>query len=193
MDFGTGPSKPRTVADIARSSLSSPKNLRLLFRIVSTYKFTNVLELGSSLGISTAYLAGASSLVKCVSIEGNKQIASMAVSNCENLGINNVSIIEGNIDTCLDQALLRFETLDFVFIDANHRSVPLINYFEKCVLKTTEQSIIVIDDINWSEDMNNAWSVIKSHTAVTSTISTYQLGIVFFNKNLTKNHYHMIY
>lgn len=193
LDFGTGDARIRKVSQIAQTSLSSPRKLRLLYRIIHTYKCKNILELGTSLGISTAYMASPSHHLRCVSIEGNKQLASMAVDNLAQLGINNVSVIQSNIDACLDGVLEDFDTLDFVFIDANHRSQALNNYVEKCIKKTNEHSILVIDDINWSEDMHKAWKHLQSHPAVTSTISTYHFGIVFFNTHLTKKHYHMMF
>ena len=193
VDFGTGKTPVRKVSTIARTSLSSPKKLRLLYRIINAYKCKNILELGTSLGVSTAYLATPTHQLRCVSIEGNKQLASLAVDNLSILGVNNVSVIDENIDLCLDDVIGTFETLDFVFIDANHRSIPLNNYFEKCIRNINEHSVIVVDDIHWSKDMYKAWNQIQAHPAVTSTISTYHFGIVFFNTHLTKKHYHMIF
>jgi hypothetical protein len=58
--------------------------------------------------------------------------------------------------------------------------------------KLTENSIVVFDDIYWSDGMVLAWNEIKKHPKVTATIDLFQIGIVFFNKNLTKKEYKII-
>src|SRR5215467_13569827 len=47
----------KSVAEIANRSLSTRKFGRLLFRLSNYYQAGTIIELGSSLGISTAYLA----------------------------------------------------------------------------------------------------------------------------------------
>ena len=60
-DFGAGSkinkSKTRKIGDIALKSAKSTKYGELLYRIIKYYEPQNILELGSSLGISTSYLA----------------------------------------------------------------------------------------------------------------------------------------
>ena len=60
-DFGAGSSvmksNKRVIKQIAASSLKPKKFAQLLFRIVRYYKPETILELGTSLGITTAYLA----------------------------------------------------------------------------------------------------------------------------------------
>jgi predicted O-methyltransferase YrrM len=138
-------------------------------------------------------LASASSQVKCVTIEGNKHLAKLADSHLKYLGILNTTIVSENIDDCLSQVLQKFDTLDLVFFDANHRSTPLINYFNQCVSKINKNSIFVVDDVYWSDDMHYGWNLIKKHPAVSSSICTQRFGLLFFNNDLAKNHFHMIF
>ena len=83
--------------------------------------------------------------------------------------------------------------LDFVFIDANHKSEAILNYFNLCLSKVHSNTVIVIDDIYWSSDMEKAWKKIKNSPQVMSTIDLFELGIVFFNPDLHKKHYKMRY
>ena len=80
-----------------------------------------------------------------------------------------------------------------MFIDANHKSEAILRYFNLCLSKVHSNTVIVIDDIYWSSDMENAWKVIKNHPLVMSTIDLHQMGIVFFNSDLHKRHYKMRY
>lgn len=192
-DFGTGNNQIKNVADIAKESLKSAKYGQLLFKIAHYFKSINVLELGTSLGVTTAYLATSSSEIKCVSLEGSQEIANIAKENFQKLKLKNIEIVTGNIDLTLSAVLDDFQKLDLVFIDANHKLPAVYEYFESCLNKIHVGSVIVIDDIYWSVDMENAWKMIKNHPQVTTTIDLFQLGIVFFNPDLHKNHYKMRY
>lgn len=190
-DYGAGNRTQAKISDLAKTSLKNKKWSQLLFRIVNFSKAKNVLELGTSLGITTAYLASASSDIKCVTLEGAPEIAKVARSNFEELNLKNIEVIEGNIDITLKQALSKLETLDVVFFDANHKKIPTLKYFNECLRNTNESSIFVFDDIYWSKGMNEAWDEIKKSDKITATIDLFQIGVVFFNKNLPKKHYVM--
>ncbi len=192
-DFGTGFNRKRTIAEISKKSLKSVKYGQLLFRIANYIKAQNIIELGTSLGVTSAYLSSPSTQIKCLSLEGCPEIAQVALDNFEKLGIKNINVIVGNIDNTLTSSLNEFDRLDLIFIDANHSSEAVLRYFNQCLLKVHNETLMVIDDIYWSEDMESAWEIIKKHIQVTSTIDLFQLGIVFFNADLYKMHYKMRY
>lgn len=192
-DLGTGVDRQSTVSSIARKSLQKKKYAQLFFRIIQQYKFQNILELGTSLGVTTAYLASTSAKTKCITLEGSPAIANVARENFKNLNLNNIQIIEGNIDETLAQALNTLEKVDFALIDANHQSKAVLNYFELILQHSTTNTIMIIDDIYWSDDMEKAWKAIKAHPKVTTTIDLFQLGIVFLKADLHKKHYKLYY
>lgn len=192
-DYGTGINRESSVAEIANKSLQSAKYGQLLFRIIRYFKAVNVLELGTSLGITTSYLASSSMSIKCVSLEGCPQIARTAEQNFKKLELKNIELIIGNIDATLQDIVSKTEKLDVIFFDANHQSEAVIRYFEMCLPKVHNDTIIIVDDIYWSKDMEKAWQAIKTHSKVTSTVDIFQMGIVFFNSHLHKKHYKLHY
>jgi len=192
-DLGTRNDRKSTIASIAHHSLKSAKYAQLLFRIAHYFKAEQVLELGTSLGISTSYLATCSSNIHCISMEGCPEIAKIAKENINKLDIKNIEIVVGNIDETLEMTLEKFNFLDIIFIDANHKYEAIVTYFEKCLPKITNNSIIIIDDIYWSKGMENAWKFVQNHPSVNTTIDLFEMGIVFFNKDLKKKHYKMRY
>jgi len=109
------------------------------------------------------------------------------------LSLKNIEIVVGNIDEKLPSILEAVEKIDLIFFDANHRSDALINYFEQCISKIHNNTILIVDDIYWSKDMAQAWDAIKNHDKVRSTIDLFQIGIVFFNPDLPAKHYRMSY
>jgi len=186
-DFGAGSrvhtSYTRKVSEIAKSSLKPKKFAQLLFRMVNFYQPKNVLELGTSLGITSAYLASANKSIPVVTMEGAKAVAAIAKKNFDELQLENISITKGNFDSTLKTVLQeKLPTVDFAFIDGNHRKEPTIQYFEKLLPHISEYSILIFDDVHWSKEMEAAWEYIKAHKAVTLTIDLFFIGIVFFRK-----------
>lgn len=183
----------RKINDIAKNSLKAPKYAQLLFRLVHRFKPTNVLELGTSLGISTMYLAASSSKINVTTVEGCPNISKVAQINFDKLGLKNINLINQPFEAFLPNYLKTISSLDFVFFDGNHTKEATLNYFNLCVEKTNQQTIFVFDDIYWSKGMNEAWNEIKQHPKITTTIDLFAVGIVFFNSDLSKEHFVLRY
>jgi len=190
-DFGTGKDRVEKVRDVAFKSLSQKKEAQLLFRLMCFLKAKDVLELGTSLGITTSYLASSSPKVRCISLEGSEEIAKIAIENFKTLGLQNVDLIVGNIDDTLQAVLQKMDKPDVVFFDANHNMKATLQYFNQCVEHIEQKTVFIIDDIHRSNDMEDAWNEIKRHPKVTATFDLFQLGIVFFNHNFPKKTYKM--
>lgn len=191
-DFGMGKSGEKKICDIAKKSLKSPKFSQMLFRVVKETKAQNILELGTSLGITTSYLASANKKSRCITMEGAPEIAKIALETFNSLNISNVEMIVGDINQKLPQLIEDIDKLDVVFLDANHTSKAVLAYFEHCLKRVHNDTIVIIDDIHWSKDMEYAWKKIKENKEITASIDLFYLGIVFFNKDLYKKNYKML-
>lgn len=183
-DLGAGSKKSRSpqrsVAEICRNTSKSPRLGKLLFRIARYYKPRVIVELGTSLGISTSYLALAHPSAALYSIEGSTVVATRAKYNLATLDIHNTVIREGNFDTELPGILEGLTGVDLAFVDGNHRREPTLQYFNRLLSASHEGSIFIFDDIHWSEEMEAAWHTIQQHPAVTMTIDLFFFGIVLF-------------
>ncbi len=193
-DFGAGSSvlktNKRIVAEMAASSLKPKKYAQLLFRIVQYYKPGTVIELGTSFGITTAYLAAGDPRAKIVTIEGSEAIAEIARKNIEQSGAGRAELIVGNFNDVLPGILQRTGHTGMAFIDGNHRKVPTLDYFHQLRSRCGSSSILIFDDIHWSAEMEEAWAEIRQHPSVTLTIDLFFIGIVFFNPDINhKQHY----
>ena len=190
-DFVTEVDRIGTVAEIAEKYLISKKQCQLLFRIAHYQKVQKVLEIGTSFGIATAYLASSSSQIKCVSLEVCPEIAQLSQDNFIKLGLTNIQLEVGDIDKTLPIVLNKFDQFDLIFIHANQYSEAILKYFEQCLPKAHNDTVLVIAGIYGSVDMEIVWHTIKKHPRVSSTIDLFQMGIVFFNIDLYKTHYKM--
>lgn len=197
-DFGAGSAisntNRRTIARIAKHAAKSKKFSQLLFRIVHYYRPATVMELGTSLGISTAYMALANPAARVITGEGSKAIARQAIKNFRELSIQHIELVSGNFDDTLPAILKRSPAIELAFIDGNHRLEPTLRYFEQLLPNTTDHTIIILDDIHWSEGMEQAWQQVKDHPAVTLTIDLFFIGLVFFRKDFkVKQHFAIRY
>jgi predicted O-methyltransferase YrrM len=228
-DFGAGSlkdgtKKQRRVRDIAASALSPAFQCQWLFNICNTYKPLTIIELGTSLGISSLYISqGCPAETQIFTLEGSPAIAQIARHNFDwffntfnKIGLrrNNpkmlnfdfyetiiptidsekrIKIVEGNFNHTFKNTLSHIGKLDFAFIDGNHRYEPTVQYFNQALAHTREGTILIFDDIHWSEDMEKAWTEIQAHPSVKLTIDLFWCGIVFFrHENKEKEHFKLI-
>ena len=187
----------RRVKDIAKGSLAKKKYAQMLFRLINWLGHQlregngglTVVELGTSLGVTTAYLAGVDKNDKVYTYEGCEAVAKIAKENWKILGMNN---IESRIGEIREEKLYSdIKNVDVAFIDANHTYEATLKYFDVLASKVHEKSVIVVDDIHYTEEMEKAWIEICEDDRVTSTIDLYQMGLVFFDKHYWKRNYKM--
>lgn len=192
-DFGAGPKagwqRTRSIKQIARTSAKPAKYGQLLFRLVNRFQPEVVFDLGTSLGITTCYLAAARQQAQVYTFEGCPGLAQEAQQNFRELGLQNITIVPGNLDETLARQLAQVNRLDFVFFDGNHRYEPTMRYFNACLAKHHEHSVFVLDDIYWSGEMRRAWQEIKKHPQVCQTVDLYFVGLVFFRRSQPKEHF----
>lgn len=193
-DFGAGSAvikhNTRKVSRMAASSLKSKKYARLLYRIVKYYQPNNIVELGTSFGITTAYLANANPAATIHTLEGAPSVATIAQHQFDALQLENIKLLIGDFEFTLPHLLHNSSTIDFAFIDGNHRKEPTISYFHQLLKKANAGTIFVFDDIHWSEGMEEAWAEICRHDAVTLSIDLFFIGLVFINPDFKiKQHF----
>jgi predicted O-methyltransferase YrrM len=197
-DFGAGSrvigTKQRMVKQIAQTSLKSKKYSQLLHRMVRSYQPSTILEIGTSLGITTSYMAKAKPDANIITMEGATSIASVAQQNFDALNISNIQPVLGNFDETLSSTLAGLQTVDLAFIDGNHRYEPTISYFQQILKKSNNYTIIILDDIYWSSEMEHAWQWVKDHDQVRLTIDLFAIGIVVLRPEiLHKQHFRIRY
>jgi len=193
IDLGAGSKKKkqqyRKVSKIAKNSLQHKQMAQLLFRLINHYQLNpNVIELGTSLGVTTSYLSLANKKNKIISIEGSQEIARVASEVFKSLGLKNIELEVGNFDDVLPR-LLANQKAGLIYIDGNHTKAATLNYFLWSLEKIDENSIIVFDDIYWSDQMEEAWKEIVNNKRVTLSIDLFKMGIVFFHPSIVKEHY----
>ena len=162
---------------------------KLLFRLINYYQLSSsIVELGTSLGITTSYLSNAKKSNKIYTIEGADEIANVANSVFQKLGLKNVILKKGEFENVLSELLIDGQ-LGLIYIDGNHTKEDTINYFNWALENANEKTVIVIDDIYWSREMEDAWEHIKRIKKVSLTIDLFKMGVVFLHSVKVKEHF----
>lgn len=195
-DLGAGGDVQRiknlTVSSLAGRSVKQGKYARFLYRLGYHQKSQTVVELGTSLGITTAYF----SLIPDVvvhTVEGDARIQAVAAKNWDTLGFRNIHSYLGDLNESSDIIYQGVGKIDFLFIDANHRLEAMIRYYLQALPFLHDRSVVVFDDIHWNPETLKAWNVIKSRSEITLSFDIFQMGVAFFNPDLSKEDFTLSY
>ncbi len=195
-DFGAGyqgvaNSKiEKTVSQVVKSSARSRNEGEFLMRLVSFYKFENLLELGTNLGFSGLYQQkGMVSNAQFTTIEGSESLANFAKQLFENQGFSPKIIVSPFLDFLKELKTNENNLYDYVLMDGHHQKEPTLNYVKLIKPYLKPNAFVLIDDINWTEEMYNCWVELIKDEDFTVSIELYQTGILIYKKNQVKEHF----
>jgi predicted O-methyltransferase YrrM len=192
-DLGSKSDQPKTnlrkVSDIVRHSPVTSKYGNLLSNMAAEFGKPLIIELGTSLGISTLYMAASCEEANVITIEGCKEIAALARQNIVEAGLNNINILEGSFDEILAAFPCYNIKPGLIFIDGNHRKEAVIKYFNLLSEISGNNTVFIIDNINYSRGMAEAWNELKLHKNVSVSIDIFRMGILFFRAGINHNNY----
>lgn len=188
-DLGAGSkvtnASERSIKSIAKNAAVSQKFGRLLYLLIQEFKCSNVIELGTSIGVGTSYL-GLNTSTQVFTIEGCPNVSSFAQSKL--IEYSNLNFFVGEFSSQLNAVLKLSGKPDLVYIDGNHTYKGTLDYFKFFVKNAKPNTILVFDDIHWSRGMEKAWAEIIQSNEVRLSIDLFRMGIVFLDKTMDKNH-----
>jgi len=174
----------RSISEIAKHGISSEKQSEILFRLIALLKPKTSIELGTSLGLNTLYMAQANREAKVYSLEGASTLIHFARELAISQNVNSIEFIEGDFKNNLEPLLKNLITVDLAYIDGNHTYDATLNYFNLFLNKINTDSVLVFDDIYWSSNMLKAWKEIKKNPRVKLSIDTFYTGYLFFKSEI---------
>ena len=192
-DLGSGSlvskSSIRRVCDITKYSSVPPRYGKLLYNLAANFGKPAIIEFGTAAGISTMYLASGRSDSEVYTMEGCPNLSEIAAGNFRKAGFTNITQITGTFDDSVQEIKRRSIRPGLVFIDGNHRKEPVVKYFREMADISYDGTVIVIDDIHLSGEMEEAWSEIRKSVNVSFTIDIFRMGMVFFRKGMSRFDY----
>ena len=182
VDFGASERSGQQlrVDRIAKIALQPPQWAQLLFRVIRRYRPGPVLELGTSLGLTTHYLAMADTSQPVLTLEGDPYIADRARTHFNRSGLENITVWTTPFDEQLPSALAKLGRVGFALVDGNHRKEPTLRYVDQLMPFLDQNSILVLDDIHWSRPMQAAWEAVRKRPEVRCSIDLFRMGLLFF-------------
>ncbi|MDX1279511.1 class I SAM-dependent methyltransferase [Oceanihabitans sediminis] len=190
-DYGAGSrifkSNKRKVSKIAKTAGITKKRAKLLYRIANYLQTDNMLELGTSLGLATAALSLGNKKGNITTMEGCPETAAIAKQQFQDFELKNIDIKVNDFASEINN--LKNKNFDLIYIDGNHQKEATLSYFNTLLNHIHNDSLMIFDDIHWSEEMTEAWQEIIEHKKVTASIDCFYWGIVFFRKEQVKEHF----
>lgn len=168
-----------TTRKLAKHWLKTPKIDQLIYRLILNHNPKKLLEFGTGLGITTAYLANAVPKTSITTIDCFPALTNIAQNCFATLNITNVKTLTGNPEHLLAQAS-NDTILDVICFNEKLDDENLLHYFNLCLNAIDEKSMIIINGIYRNEKRKAAWTAIKNHPKVTVTIDLFWMGLVYF-------------
>lgn len=196
-DFGAGSvwskqEKAITIGVIAKHALSLPFQCRFLSRLATVTQPKHVIEFGTSFGVTTAYLATGAPQSIIDTIEGDPEIARHAASFFKQQGYTAIRLHSTTFESFLDHRTKLANLTDLVFLDGNHTARALGDYYEALKSSFHANTIVVVDDIYWSEDMYHGWMSLCQKQEITQSVDCFHFGLLFFNPDFRNREHHTI-
>ncbi len=194
-DFGAGaPGEVRTpeemrkgvrskapLAKVCAVASKSPAWGAILFRFIRHLRPSSCVELGTCVGLSAAYQAGAlrfNGQGNLLSLEGSPGVAAVAMETFNLLGLQNARVSVGPFHETYIHALESMRPVDFLFNDGHHDHDAVVNYFLQSLPYLADTAVMVVDDIAWSVGMKQAWREMIGHPQVVVSVDMRTVGVL---------------
>ena len=154
------------IRNLYTSTINS-KHLKLIYRIINRYKSENILEIGNS------------NLLDCTFLSNIQWKANVFFSNIES---NEISEIK-------TQKNIQLLSFDFAFYNIENNNSLTLSEFMNHLKYFHNNSIVAINNIHQSNEMEEVWRKIITQKEVTISIDLFFIGLVFFRKEQVKENF----
>ena len=179
----------RTLSDMTRSS-KKPHWARLLFNVIRSLQPDTAIELGSCVGISASYQAAALQLNghgRLVTLEGAEPLAARSERTLTEFGLDKwASVRLGQFADTLPEVVAELAPVDYAFIDGHHTESATLDYMERILPHTSDEAVLVFDDIDWSPGMKKAWAQIVADPRFALTLDLGTIGFAVVSASSTR-------
>lgn len=142
-----------------------------------------ILELGACVGISGAYMAGASSRPRVITIEASPELAPVAAETIARFSTSS-SVLHGMFDDCLPDALTA--PIGLAYIDGHHDGEATLRYVRTIAPHLEPGALIVLDDIRLYDEMAEAWQRLRALPGVGAAVDVGRFGLLVWGEGEQK-------
>ncbi len=159
----------------------------MLYRIIRELRPKQVIELGTNVGISAAYIAAAlkenGDGGRIITLDSSQYRQALARSLHASLGLDNVTYVQGLFSDTLKQTLAENPPCDLAFIDGHHQYEPTLEYYNQVLEHCSDHAVLVFDDIRWSDGMKKAWRHIQADQRFELVVDLQSVGLCALDTN----------
>lgn len=174
-----------TLGSQAGKALMPPKYSRLLFRLSKHFAPKRIIELGTSFGISAAYLSLGQPQASLDTVEGCPETADVAREVLNKAAAGHVQVHTGTFRQVLPGLVATGDPVDLVFLDGDHSYDGVMNNMEVLLPSLHNDSVVILDDIRWTRQMWRAWQSVSALPSTTLKVDLGRMGLVFFRRQLS--------
>jgi len=172
---------PLTASQIAHRVSVSPEWGTFLYLCSQAVRARTILELGSCAGISGCYMASSEYCERFITVEASPDLASLASANICQVS-NQAEVVNALFDDALDTILPTLGGgVDLAYIDGHHKAEPTLRYLCRLESHLNKGGLVVFDDVHLSEEMWQAWLVLKERKGFSHTIDAGRFGVCFWD------------
>ena len=143
------------------------KYLKLIYRLITHYKSENILEIGGFETLNLIFLSN-------IQLKTNLFFY--------NLKTNEISEVK-------TQKKIQMECFDFVFYNIKNNDSLTLSEFMNHLKYFHNNSIVAINNIHQSKEIEEVWRKIITQKEVTISIDLFFIGLVFFRKEQMKENF----
>jgi predicted O-methyltransferase YrrM len=174
----SGRTDATTVAAETANASCPPDKALFLYRTVRALRPALVVEFGSALGVSGAYLASAlraNGTGRLVTVEGSPSRQKVAAASIESVAPGVTTSVCGYFDDHLDV----LDAASLFFNDGNHQEDAVLRYAAAAAQRMARPGVVVIDDIvDYSEGMTSAWRQLRRDKRFTGGVTAGRMALI---------------
>lgn len=170
-----------TVGKVARQASVSPEHAWTLWQLTRSSGARRVLEMGTCVGVSGSFLAAAAgdgpNGGTLRTLEGHEDRAVVARDTFRRLGLTDAEVTVGTFRRTLPGALAA-GPFDLVFVDGHHDGDATLEYVDRIRAASRPGTVLVLDDITWSESMAAAWDEVRRRLGGSASADLGRVGVL---------------
>jgi predicted O-methyltransferase YrrM len=152
----------------------------LLYALAAEFRPEMAIELGTNLGLSSAYLAAglaATPAARLVTFDASPYKLRVARDIHSRLGFANIGYRQGLFADVLAPALRELPPVEMAFIDGHHDYAATLAYAETIFAHAAPAGVLIFDDIRWSAGMQAAWAELSADPRFRVVADLERIGI----------------
>lgn len=165
-----------TATDLARRVSVQKRWGMFLHLCAEAVGAQTILEMGTCVGISGAYLASASSRPRLVTLDVAEDLVPLARQTLSEV-TDRAVIVTGLFADTLGQASANL-SIDLAYVDGHHDGEATAAYVETLVPRVEEEGLIVLDDIRLYSEMWETWSALTASLHFSAAIDVGRFGLL---------------